>query len=53
MKRKYGSMCVAGGRTVEITSEHREWVDWAVKALYAQDDLEKKQKQQSGTGEER
>lgn len=31
----YGSICHPAGRTLEVTSKHSEWLDWATRALYA------------------
>jgi hypothetical protein len=41
--RKYGSICHPGGRTLEITSAHSEWLDWATKTLYQAAEREKMQ----------
>jgi len=30
---KYGAACYPGGRCIEITSPHREWLDWALLVL--------------------
>jgi hypothetical protein len=35
IKRNYGSICCPGGRELEVTSRHSEWLDWATKSLYA------------------
>jgi hypothetical protein len=32
---RYGAICHAGGRRIEITSPHQEWLDWALTTLYA------------------
>ena len=39
-KERYGSICYPGGRNLEITSEHLEWVQWAKEALYKQAEIE-------------
>ena len=31
--KKYGRKCYPGGRTIEISAEHQEWVDWACNVL--------------------
>jgi hypothetical protein len=32
---RHGAVCFAGGRRIEVTAPHSEWLEWALTALYA------------------
>ncbi len=38
---KHGAICNPGGRTLQISSKHAAWLDWATKTLYEAAEREK------------
>ena len=44
---QYGAISYPGGRKLEITSEHEEWLDWAIKALYEQAERDREQAEEN------
>lgn len=42
LEMRVGAICNAGGRTLEIQAPHQQWLDWALNALYAQAEREKR-----------